>query len=95
MKIARKCKLGACVTRQKLFVAFQIFQEGIQEAGVCLAFVETLQRETIVSDAKRAALTIKASTAKVILVIAWYTDAKELFVQLANINVRNKDTCGR
>ncbi|XP_013867832.1 olfactory receptor CR1 isoform X2 [Austrofundulus limnaeus] len=68
----------------------KIFQEGIQEAGVCLAFVETLQRESIVSDTKRAALTIQASTVKVILVFTWYTDVKELFVQLANINVTDR-----
>lgn len=81
-------------TQKLFFFTFQIFQEGIQEAGVCLAFVQILQRETIVSDARRAALTIQASTAKVILVITWYTDVKELFVQLANLNVRNEDTCG-
>uniref|UniRef100_A0A3P9LW33 Olfactory receptor C family, r1 n=1 Tax=Oryzias latipes TaxID=8090 RepID=A0A3P9LW33_ORYLA len=54
------------------------------ENSVCLAFVETLQRETIVSDAKRAALTIQASTAKVILIFTWYTDVIELFHQLSN-----------
>ena len=54
---------------------------------MCLAFVETLQRENIVSDARRAALRIQASTARVILVFSWYTDVRELFLQLAKINV--------
>uniref|UniRef100_A0A3P8S6F6 Olfactory receptor C family, r1 n=1 Tax=Amphiprion percula TaxID=161767 RepID=A0A3P8S6F6_AMPPE len=54
-----------------------VFQEEIQGAGVCLAFVETLQRENIVRDARRAALTIKASTAKVILIFTWYTDVRQ------------------
>lgn len=54
---------------------------------MCLAFVETLQRETIVRDARRAALTIQASTARVILVFTWYTDVRELFHQLHKINV--------
>lgn len=65
-----------------------MFQESIQENSVCLAFVETLQRETIVNDATRAALTIQASTAKVILIFTWYTDVIELFHQLSNLNVR-------
>lgn len=71
-----------------------MFQEETQGRGVCLAFVETLQRERIVSDARRAALTIQASTAKVILVFSWYTDVRKLFLQLSKINVRktNKRT---
>uniref|UniRef100_A0A8C2WK15 Olfactory receptor C family, r1 n=1 Tax=Cyclopterus lumpus TaxID=8103 RepID=A0A8C2WK15_CYCLU len=65
-------------------------KEETQGAGVCLAFVETLQRENIVSDARRAALTIQASTAKVILIFTWYTDVRELFLQLAKINVTDR-----
>lgn len=65
----------------------QVFQEETQGARVCLAFVETLDRENIVSDARRAALTIQASAARVILMFTWYTDVKELFMQLAKINV--------
>ncbi|KAI4814941.1 hypothetical protein KUCAC02_005116 [Chaenocephalus aceratus] len=71
-------------------VAIKVFQEETQGAGVCLAFIETVQRETIVMDARRAALTIQASTAKVILIFTWYTDVRELFLQLANINVTDK-----
>ena len=41
------------------------------------------------SDARRAALKIKASTATVILIFCWYTDVKRLFLELANIHVRN------
>lgn len=52
--------------------------------------MEILNRENIVSDARRAALTIQASSAKVILIFAWYTDVWELFLQLAKINVRNR-----
>lgn len=68
---------------------YQIFQDEIERAGACLAFTEILNRENIVNDARRAALTIQASTAKVILVFAWYTDVWELFRQLAMINVRS------
>ncbi|XP_054867832.1 extracellular calcium-sensing receptor-like isoform X2 [Amphiprion ocellaris] len=71
-------------------MAVKVFQEEIQGAGVCLAFVETLQRENIVSDARRAALTIKASTAKVILIFTWYTDVRQLFLQLDKLNVTDR-----
>ncbi|KAM8768479.1 extracellular calcium-sensing receptor-like [Acanthopagrus schlegelii] len=46
-------------------LAIQVFQEEIQGKGVCLEFIETLRRETIVNDARRAALTIEALTARV------------------------------
>uniref|UniRef100_A0A3Q1J5L1 G-protein coupled receptors family 3 profile domain-containing protein n=1 Tax=Anabas testudineus TaxID=64144 RepID=A0A3Q1J5L1_ANATE len=62
----------------------------IKDSEVCLAFIETVNMENIVSDARRAALTIQASTAKVILVFAWYTDVRELFLQLAKINVTDR-----
>ncbi|XP_068440271.1 extracellular calcium-sensing receptor-like [Clinocottus analis] len=83
--------IGAVVANNDYgLVAIKVFQEQTQGAGVCLAFVETLQRENIVSDARRAALTIQASTAKVILIFTWYTDVRELFLQLAKINVTDR-----
>ncbi|KAM9853205.1 olfactory receptor CR1 [Aulostomus maculatus] len=83
--------IGAVIANNDYgFVAVKVFQEEIRGAGVCLAFVETLRRENIVSDARRAALTIQASAAKVILVFSWYTDVRELFVQLDNINVTDR-----
>uniref|UniRef100_A0A3B4ZV28 Extracellular calcium-sensing receptor-like n=1 Tax=Stegastes partitus TaxID=144197 RepID=A0A3B4ZV28_9TELE len=48
------------------------------------------EMENIVSDARRAALTIKASTAKVILIFTWYTDVRELFLQLDKLNVTDR-----
>ena len=70
-----------------LTLIFQVFQEEIQGKGVCLEFIETVNRETIVNDARRAALKIKASTATVILIFCWYTDVKKLFLELATRNV--------
>lgn len=52
-------------------------------------FIETIHRESIGVDAKRVALTIQASTAKVILIFCWYTDAKKVFQELAKRNVSN------
>ncbi|XP_063348615.1 extracellular calcium-sensing receptor-like [Pelmatolapia mariae] len=83
--------VGAVVANNNYgYMAVKIFQEEIQGAGVCLAFVETLQRENIISDARRAALTIQASTARVILIFTWYTDVRELFLQLAKLNVTDR-----
>ncbi|XP_036934069.1 extracellular calcium-sensing receptor-like [Acanthopagrus latus] len=71
-------------------LAIQVFQEEIQGKGVCLEFIETLRRETIVNDARRAALTIEALTARVILIFCWYTDVKKIFLELAKINVTDR-----
>ncbi|XP_070825814.1 extracellular calcium-sensing receptor-like [Chaetodon trifascialis] len=71
-------------------LAIQVFQEQIEGKGVCLEFIETVHRQTIVSDARRAALTIQASTARVILIFCWYTDAKAVFLELAKMNVTDR-----
>ncbi|KAM9358877.1 extracellular calcium-sensing receptor-like [Symphorus nematophorus] len=71
-------------------LAIQVFQEEIKGKGVCLEFIETVRRETIVSDARQAALTIQASTARVILIFCWYTDVKKVFLELAKINVTDR-----
>ncbi|GAA6225700.1 extracellular calcium-sensing receptor-like [Lates japonicus] len=71
-------------------LAVEVFQEEIQGKGVCLEFIETVNRETILSDARRAALTIQTSTARVILIFCWYTDVKKLFLELAKRNVTDR-----
>nr|XP_046244997.1 extracellular calcium-sensing receptor-like [Scatophagus argus] len=71
-------------------LAIQVFREEIKEKGVCLEFIETVHRETIDSDARRTALTIQASTARVILIFCWYTDVKKVFLELAKINVTDR-----
>ncbi|XP_034557480.1 extracellular calcium-sensing receptor-like [Notolabrus celidotus] len=71
-------------------LAIQVFQKEIQGKGVCLEFIETLKVETIATDAKRAALTIEASTARVILIFCWYTEVKKLLLELARINVTDR-----
>uniref|UniRef100_UPI0037E76C9E extracellular calcium-sensing receptor-like n=1 Tax=Semicossyphus pulcher TaxID=241346 RepID=UPI0037E76C9E len=71
-------------------LAIKEFQKEIQGKGVCLEFIEAVRRETISIDAKRAALTIQASTARVILIFCWYTDVKKVFVELAKMNVTDR-----
>ncbi|XP_060902721.1 extracellular calcium-sensing receptor-like [Labrus mixtus] len=71
-------------------LAIQVFQKEIFGKGVCLEFIETLNTETIVTDAKRAALTIQASTARVILIFCWYTEVKKLLLELAKRNVTDR-----
>ncbi|XP_005937977.1 extracellular calcium-sensing receptor-like [Haplochromis burtoni] len=70
--------------------AIQVFQEEIKGKRVCLEFIETVHRETIVSDARRVALTIQSSTATVILIFCWYTDVQKIFVELAKRNVTGR-----
>ncbi|XP_010787194.1 extracellular calcium-sensing receptor-like [Notothenia coriiceps] len=71
-------------------LAIQTFQKETQGKGVCLEFIETVGRETILIDARRAALKIQASTAKVILIFCWYTDVKKVFLELAKIHVTDR-----
>ncbi|KAK9520995.1 hypothetical protein VZT92_020842 [Zoarces viviparus] len=71
-------------------LAIQAFQEETRGKGVCFEFIETVLKETIVSDASRVALTIQASTARVILVFCWYTEIKEVFLELAKTNVTDR-----
>ncbi|XP_040902390.1 extracellular calcium-sensing receptor-like [Toxotes jaculatrix] len=83
--------IGAVVANNDYgLMAVKIFQQETEGAGVCLAFVETLRRENIVTDARRAALAIQASTARVILIFTWYTDVRELFLQLTEMNVTDR-----
>ncbi|XP_077578133.1 extracellular calcium-sensing receptor-like [Stigmatopora nigra] len=83
--------IGAVVANNDYgLVAVKVFQEETRGSGICLAFVETLNRQIIKDDARKAALAIKASSAKVILVFSWYTDVRELFLQLAELNVTDR-----
>ncbi|XP_074535087.1 extracellular calcium-sensing receptor-like [Halichoeres trimaculatus] len=83
--------IGAVVSNNDYgHMAIQVFQREIQGKGLCLEFIETLKAETIVADAKRSALTIQASTARVILIICWYTEVKKLLLELARRNVTDR-----
>ncbi|XP_074535922.1 extracellular calcium-sensing receptor-like [Halichoeres trimaculatus] len=83
--------IGAVVTNNDYgHMAVKVFQEEVKGKEVCLAFIETLQREKIVSDARRAALTIQASTARVILIFSSYPNVRDLFMQLAKMNVTGR-----
>ena len=53
-----------------------------------MAFSEFLNRETFEEDARHAASIIQHSTVRVILIFTWYTNVRELFLQLAKRNVR-------
>ncbi|XP_008307801.3 olfactory receptor CR1 [Cynoglossus semilaevis] len=65
----------------------QAFKEELIGKGVCLAFTEVISRQTISSDAPRVALKIRDSTARVVLILCWYTDVHKLFLELKNINL--------
>ncbi|XP_076002393.1 extracellular calcium-sensing receptor-like [Genypterus blacodes] len=83
--------IGAVVANNDYgHLAIQVFQEEVKGKGVCVAFIESINRETIVRDARQAALTIQASRAKVILIFCWYTDVEQLFLELARRNITDR-----
>lgn len=87
-KLLNKSLCPSYIIKDNIVVVYtSIFQEEIKGKRVCLEFIETVHRETIVSDARRVALTIQSSTATVILIFCWYTDVQKIFVELAKRNV--------
>ncbi|XP_031729345.1 extracellular calcium-sensing receptor-like, partial [Anarrhichthys ocellatus] len=83
--------IGAVIVNKDYgHLAIQAFHKETRGQGVCFEFIETVLKETIVSDASRVALTIQASTARVILVFCWYTEIKKVFLELAKINVTDR-----
>uniref|UniRef100_H3BZ05 Olfactory receptor C family, r1 n=1 Tax=Tetraodon nigroviridis TaxID=99883 RepID=H3BZ05_TETNG len=71
-------------------LAIQMFQEEIRGKEICLEFIETVYRETVMTDARRIALTVQAATTRVILIFCWYKDAKEILLELAKRNVTGR-----
>uniref|UniRef100_A0A4W5MUY6 Olfactory receptor C family, r1 n=1 Tax=Hucho hucho TaxID=62062 RepID=A0A4W5MUY6_9TELE len=67
-----------------------VFEAAVRGTGVCLAFFETLNRANLVRDVERAADTVQASTARVILVFLWYTDMEALLLELGRRNVTDR-----
>eukprot|EP00066_Takifugu_rubripes_P030729 XP_011619995.1 PREDICTED: extracellular calcium-sensing receptor-like [Takifugu rubripes] len=83
--------LGAVVVNNDYGqLAIQIFQEEIRGKEMCMEFIETVNRETLTTDARRIALTIQAATARVILIFCWYIDAKEILLELAKRNITGR-----
>lgn len=83
--------VGAVVVNNDYgLLAVQAFRERAQGTGICLAFFETLNRETLAQDVDRAATTVQMSSARVVLVIAWYTDVEALLLELARRNVTGR-----
>ncbi|XP_030007222.1 extracellular calcium-sensing receptor-like [Sphaeramia orbicularis] len=70
--------------------ALQVFQEEIQGKRICLEFIETVRWETIMDDVKKTAITIQASTARVILIFCWYIGVIPLFLELTEKNVTDR-----
>nr|AEB77794.1 olfactory receptor family C subfamily 15 member 2 [Salmo salar] len=70
--------------------AIQVFEAAVRGTGVCLAFFETINRANLVRDVERAADTVQASTARVILVFLWYTDIGALLLELGRRNVTDR-----
>ncbi|XP_063061379.1 extracellular calcium-sensing receptor-like [Engraulis encrasicolus] len=83
--------VGAVVVNNDYgLLAVQAFRERAQGSGICLAFFETFTRETLAQDIQRIATTVQESSARVVLVFAWYTDAGALLLELARRNVTGR-----
>uniref|UniRef100_A0A671KT73 Extracellular calcium-sensing receptor-like n=1 Tax=Sinocyclocheilus anshuiensis TaxID=1608454 RepID=A0A671KT73_9TELE len=70
--------------------AVQVFEEEIKGTGICLAFFHTLYREQLAKDVARAAATVQASSARVILVFSWYVDVEGFLLELIRRNVTDR-----
>ncbi|XP_059420352.1 extracellular calcium-sensing receptor [Carassius carassius] len=70
--------------------AVQVFEEEIKGTGICLAFYHTLYREQLAKDVARAAATVQASSARVILVFSWYVDVEVFLLELIRRNVTDR-----
>lgn len=83
--------VGAVVVNNDYgLLAVQAFRERAQGTGICLAFFETFNRETLAQDMNRVATTVQMSSARVVLVFAWYTDVEALLLELARRNVTGR-----
>ncbi|KAG9273378.1 extracellular calcium-sensing receptor-like [Astyanax mexicanus] len=71
-------------------LAVQAFQEETKGTGICLAFVRTLFRERLAKDVARAVSAVMASSARVILVFAWYVDVEVFLTELVRRNVTDR-----
>ncbi|KAI5097940.1 hypothetical protein C0J45_11667 [Silurus meridionalis] len=70
--------------------AVQAFQEETKGTSICLAFVSTLLRERLVKDVDRAVKMVQSSSARVIMVFAWYVDVEVFLTELVRRNVTDR-----
>ncbi|KAJ8332212.1 hypothetical protein SKAU_G00428200 [Synaphobranchus kaupii] len=83
--------VGAIVSNNDYgLLAIQAFSEEVKGAGVCLSFITTLSRKRLESDVLKAADVVQSSSARVILVFAWYTDVETLLLELIRRNVTGR-----
>ncbi|KAM9481480.1 extracellular calcium-sensing receptor-like [Clarias gariepinus] len=67
--------------------ALQAFRDEIKGTGICLAFVSTLLREKLAKDVDHAVKMVQSSSARVIMVFAWYMDVEVFLTELVRRNV--------
>ncbi|MBN3297097.1 CASR protein, partial [Amia calva] len=71
-------------------LGIQTFVEEVKNAGICIAFYETLSQVYTQRDAVRIAGVIKRSTAKVIVIFAWYLDVEFVLHELVKQNITDR-----
>ncbi|KAK2847751.1 hypothetical protein Q7C36_009433 [Tachysurus vachellii] len=70
--------------------AVQAFREETKGTSICLAFVSTIFRERMEKDVDRAVKMVQSSSARVIMVFAWYTDVEVFLTELVRRNVTDR-----
>ncbi|KAF5895960.1 extracellular calcium-sensing receptor-like [Clarias magur] len=70
--------------------AVQAFREETKGTDICLAFVSTIFRERLSKDVDRAVTVMQSSSARVIMVFAWYVDVEVFLIELVRRNVTDR-----
>ncbi|XP_053356544.1 extracellular calcium-sensing receptor-like [Clarias gariepinus] len=70
--------------------AVQAFREETKGTSICLAFVSTIFRERLEKDVDRAVTVMQSSSARVIMVFAWYVDVEVFLIELVRRNVTDR-----
>ncbi|KAF5895959.1 extracellular calcium-sensing receptor-like [Clarias magur] len=68
----------------------QAFRDETKGTGICLAFVCTLLREKLAKDVDHAVKMVQSSSARVIMVFAWYMDVEVFLTELVRRNVTDR-----
>ncbi|KAM9481483.1 extracellular calcium-sensing receptor-like [Clarias gariepinus] len=70
--------------------AVQAFREETKGTSICLAFVSTIYRERRAKDVDRAVTVMQRSSARVIMVFAYYVDVEVFLIEVVRRNVTDR-----
>ncbi|XP_060780468.1 extracellular calcium-sensing receptor-like [Neoarius graeffei] len=70
--------------------AVQAFREEIKGTSICLAFVSTIFRERLAKDVARAVTVVQSSSARVIMIFAWFLHVEVFLTELVHKNITDR-----